>query len=164
MAYDDLRGWIKALDKAGELKHIHEPVDPILEIAEITDRVSKTKSTPGGPALLFENVKGYPGGSVLMNQFGSERRMKLALNVDSLDDVAGRIENLLAIKRPEGPQDGTIIRIQERAGKATQASLKSSALGLDHTVDLNPWQLKTLLVKAAKGHRAQLQEVSLLES
>lgn len=101
MAYDDLRDWIKALDKAGELKHIHEPVDPILEIAEITDRVSKTKGVPGGPALLFENVKGYPGGRVLMNQFGSERRMKLALNVDSLDDVAARIESLLAIKKPE---------------------------------------------------------------
>ena len=42
LAYDDLRGWIKALDKAGELKHIHEPVDPVLEIAEITDRVSKS--------------------------------------------------------------------------------------------------------------------------
>jgi len=105
LAHDDLRGWIKALDKAGELKHIHEPVDPILEIAEITDRVSKAKSAPGGPALLFENVKGYPGGRVLMNQFGSERRMKLALNVDSLDDVAGRIESLLAIKLPEGLVD-----------------------------------------------------------
>ena len=57
MAYDDLRGWIKTLDKAGELKHIHEPVDPILEMAEIADRVSKS----GGPALLFENVKGDPG-------------------------------------------------------------------------------------------------------
>ncbi len=99
LAYDDLRAWIKALDKAGELKHIHEPVDPILEIAEITDRVSKTK---GGPALLFENVKGYPGSRVLMNQFGSERRMKLALEVDSLDDVAGRIEGLLQLKSPEG--------------------------------------------------------------
>ena len=86
LAYDDLRAWIKALDKAGELKHIHEPVDPILEMAEITDRVSKwgrrrsvdagSKSAPGGPALLFENVKGYPGSRVLMNQFGSERRMK----------------------------------------------------------------------------------------
>ncbi len=42
LAYDDLRDWIKVLDKAGELKHIHEPVDPILEIAEITDRVSKS--------------------------------------------------------------------------------------------------------------------------
>ena len=112
LAYDDLRGWIKALDKAGELKHIHEPVDPILEIAEITDRVSKwgrpgsvgagAKSAPGGPALLFENVKGYPGSRVLMNQFGSERRMKLALNVDSLDEVAERIEALLQLKSPEG--------------------------------------------------------------
>ncbi len=114
MAYDDLRDWIKALDKAGELKHIHEPVDPILEIAEITNRVSKwgrqggprgktaAAYPPGGPALLFENVKGYPGSRVLMNQFGSERRMKLALGVDSLDDVAGRIEGLLQLKSPEG--------------------------------------------------------------
>jgi 4-hydroxy-3-polyprenylbenzoate decarboxylase len=114
LAYDDLRDWIKALDKVGELKHIHEPVDPILEIAEITDRVSKWGRQggpkgepagaypPGGPALLFENVKGYPGGRVLMNQFGSERRMKLALGVDSLDDVAGRIEGLLQLKSPEG--------------------------------------------------------------
>ena len=114
MAYDDLRDWIKALDKAGELKHIHEPVDPILEMAEIADRVSKWGRQggprgaaagaypPGGPALLFENVKGYPGGRVLMNQFGSERRMKLALGVDSLDDVAGRIEGLLQLKSPEG--------------------------------------------------------------
>jgi 4-hydroxy-3-polyprenylbenzoate decarboxylase len=97
VAYDDLRGWIKALDKAGELKHIHEPVDPLLEIAEITDRVSKRR----GPALLFENVKGYPGSRLLMNQFGSEQRMKLALDVSSLDDVAGRIEALLHLKSPE---------------------------------------------------------------
>ena len=98
MAYDDLRAWIKTLDKAGELKRIQEPVDPILEITEITDRVSKR----GGPALLFENVKGYPGSRVLMNQFGSERRMKLSLGVDSLDDIAGRIEGLLHLKSPEG--------------------------------------------------------------
>ncbi len=48
---------------------------------------------PAARALLFENLKGYPGGRVLMNQFGSERRMKLALNVSSLDEVAGRIES-----------------------------------------------------------------------
>jgi alpha-mannosidase len=71
---------------------------------------------------------------------------------------------VLAVKRPEGAQEGTIIRIQERAGKAVQASLKSSALGLDHTVDLNPWELKTLLVKSVKGKRAEVQSVSLLES
>jgi 4-hydroxy-3-polyprenylbenzoate decarboxylase len=102
LAYDDLRAWIKALDKAGELKRIHEPVDPVLEISEITDRVSKRGVPPGGPALLFENVKGYPGSQVLMNQFGSERRMKMALEVDSLDDVAGRIKELLELKSPEG--------------------------------------------------------------
>ena len=98
MAHDDLRDWIKVLDKAGELKRIREEVDPILEIAEITDRVCKIgrqaksggagKYAPGGPALLFERVKGYPGAKVLMNQFGSERRMKLALNVDSLDEIS----------------------------------------------------------------------------
>ncbi|MBW4026909.1 MAG: UbiD family decarboxylase [Acidobacteria bacterium] len=109
MAYDGLRDWIKALDKAGELKRVREEVDPILEIAEITDRASKAGKrggakgyAPGGPALLFEKVKGYPGGSVLMNQFGSERRMKLALGVDSLDEIAGRIRALLEVKSPEG--------------------------------------------------------------
>jgi 4-hydroxy-3-polyprenylbenzoate decarboxylase len=102
LAYDDLRAWIKALDKAGELKRIHEPVDPVLEISEITDRVSKRGVPAGGSALLFENVKGYPGSQVLMNQFGSERRMKMALEVDSLNDVAGRIKELLELKSPEG--------------------------------------------------------------
>ncbi|MBT9331020.1 UbiD family decarboxylase [Paracidobacterium acidisoli] len=109
MAYDDLRDWIKTLDKAGELKRIREEVDPVLEITEITDRVSKAGRrggvkghAPGGPALLFEKVKGYPGAKVLMNQFGSERRMRLALGVDSLDDIAGRIRTLLEVKSPEG--------------------------------------------------------------
>jgi 4-hydroxy-3-polyprenylbenzoate decarboxylase len=109
LAYDDLREWIKALDKAGELKRVRHEVDPVLEIAEITDRASKAGKkngmkgyAPGGPALLFENVKGYPGISVLMNQFGSERRMKLALDVDALDEIAQRIRALLEVKLPEG--------------------------------------------------------------
>ena len=105
VAYNDLREWIKALDRAGELKRVREEVDPILEIAEITDRASKAGkrgAKAGGPALLFEKVKGYPGSRVLMNQFGSESRMKLALNVDSLDEVAGRIRALLEMKSPEG--------------------------------------------------------------
>ncbi len=70
---------------------------------------------------------------------------------------------VLAIKQAEHAQDGTIIRIQERAGSAAQATLRSAALGLDHTVGLAPWELKTLLVKSAKGRRAELREVSLLE-
>ena len=103
MAYDDLRAWIKKLEKAGELKRIQEEVDPILEIAEITDRVSKSGgATGGGPALLFERVKGYPGAQVLMNQFGSERRMRLALDVDSLDEISGRIQELMNLRSPDG--------------------------------------------------------------
>ncbi len=105
MAYDDLRGWIKALERAGELKRIRTEADPILEITEITDRVSKsrdTKGSIGGSALLFENLKGYPGQKLLINQFGSARRMKLALEVNSLDEVAERIRGFLDIKSPQG--------------------------------------------------------------
>ena len=118
MAYDDLRAWIAALDRAGEIKKIRTEVDPILEITEITDRVSKMSSwgqplkpalsavegavRPGGPALLFQNVKGYPGSQVLINQFGSPRRMNLALEVDSLDQVAERIRAFMDVKSPQG--------------------------------------------------------------
>src|ERR1700709_2102842 len=98
LAYSDLRDWIKKLDRAGELKRISVEVDPILEMAEIADRTAKLgngTAKAGGPALLFENGKGYPGARVLMNQFGSLNRMKLALETDSLDDIAGRIRLLL---------------------------------------------------------------------
>ena len=98
MAYDDLRDWLKALEDAGELQRVKAPVDPILEITEITDRVSKA----GGPALLFEKVEGYPGVPLLINQFGSVRRMNLALGVASLDEVAGRLHRFLDVKSPQG--------------------------------------------------------------
>ena len=103
MAYTDLRDWIRQLDKAGELRRIREMVSPYLEMAEIADRAAKLgKGTgaAGGPALLFENVTGFPGAKVLMNQFGSQRRMRLALEVDSLDEIAGRIRSLI---HPETP-------------------------------------------------------------
>ena len=118
MAYDDLRAWIAALERAGELKTIRTEVDPILEIAEITDRISKNaggqppsavqagsarpSSAAGGPALLFQNIKGRPGSQVLINQFGSARRMNLALEVDSLDQVADRIRAFMDVKSPQG--------------------------------------------------------------
>jgi len=111
LPFDDLRSWLRALDRAGELRRIREEVDPILEIAEITDRVSKigrsgsresSKHAPGGPALLFENIKGHKGASVLMNQFGSERRMRMALEVETLDEIALRIQSLLNVKAPDG--------------------------------------------------------------
>ena len=116
MAYDDLRDWITALDRAGELRKIRTEVDPILEITEITDRVSKKITwgqppsavqpgearQPGGPALLFQNIKGHPGAQVLINQFGSARRMNLALEVDKLDKVADRIRAFMDVKSPQG--------------------------------------------------------------
>ena len=90
MAYKNQQQFIEALEKAGELIRIKEYVNPKLEIAEITDRISKTAG--GGKALLFENT-GYRF-PVLMNAYGSEKRMCLALGVDHLDDVAKEIENL----------------------------------------------------------------------
>jgi 4-hydroxy-3-polyprenylbenzoate decarboxylase len=105
LAYNDLRDWIAALDRAGELKKIRTEADPILEIAEIADRVSKSRSHkygPGGPALFFQNVKGHPGAQLLINQFGSARRMNLALEVDSLDEVADRIRAFMDVKSPQG--------------------------------------------------------------
>jgi 4-hydroxy-3-polyprenylbenzoate decarboxylase len=119
LAYEDLRDWIKTLEKQGELKRIREEVSPDLEITEITDRVSKigarsrsgaksesvsakSKYAPGGPALLFENVKRHPGHKVLINQFGSERRMALALGVERVDDIAERITGLMNLKPPSG--------------------------------------------------------------
>src|ERR1700682_5120904 len=92
------------------MKRIKTEVDPVLEIAEITDRVSKghlvgdgarARSNPGGPALLFENPKGSDI-PVLINQFGSERRMRMALEVDSLDEVADRIRQFMDVKSPQG--------------------------------------------------------------
>ncbi|MGF6848070.1 4-hydroxy-3-polyprenylbenzoate decarboxylase [Chitinophaga sp. W3I9] len=93
MAYKNLRHFIDTLEQAGELVRIKTYVDPKLEIAEITDRVSK--SPDGGKALLFENTgTDFP---VLINSMGSYKRMCLALGVSELDDVAGEIENLFKL-------------------------------------------------------------------
>jgi 4-hydroxy-3-polyprenylbenzoate decarboxylase len=108
LAYNDLRDWIKQLEKAGELKRITAEVSTNLEMAEIADRTAKLgRGTPnaGGPALLFENVKGHPGARVLMNQFGSERRMRLALETDSLDAIADRIRSLIKPQTPTSFMD-----------------------------------------------------------
>ena len=108
LGYESLRDWVKALDRAGELKRVKAEVSTELEMAEIADRAAKSgKGTKkaGGPALLFENVAGYKGAQVLMNQFGSERRMRMALEVETLDEIAKRIEVLLHPQAPTGLMD-----------------------------------------------------------
>jgi 4-hydroxy-3-polyprenylbenzoate decarboxylase len=134
LAYDDLRDWIKTLEKHGELKRIREEVSADLEITEITDRVSKIgalgkdaatkgKYAPGGPALLFENVKGHPGHKVFINQFGSERRMALALGVERVDEIAERIAGLMNVKAPEGLFDK--LKMLPQLGALTSAFPKT---------------------------------------
>ncbi len=96
MAYKNLHEFIVALEKAGELKRITAETDPYLEITEIADRMSKT----GGPALLIERVKNssYP---VLINAFGSYKRMQMALDCKSFDDIGQKIFNLITMQPPK---------------------------------------------------------------
>lgn len=97
MAHDDLRGFIRALEKDKELRRIGIEVDPILEITEFADRSVKN----GGPALLFEKPKGYAT-PVLINSLASMRRMEIAMQVDSVEEIAARIVEYLEMKMPEG--------------------------------------------------------------
>jgi 4-hydroxy-3-polyprenylbenzoate decarboxylase len=97
MNYESLKEFITRLESEGELVRITEPVSPILEIAEITDRVSK--SPDGGKALLFENVEGSAM-PVLINAFGSWRRIQMALGVSSLEKIAREIERFIKIAPP----------------------------------------------------------------
>src|ERR671933_2354960 len=93
----DLRSWIALLQREGELVRVGAEVDPHLEVTEIVDRTVKA----GGPALLFERPKGssHP---LLINQFGTERRMCLAFGAPSLDAVAERVGDVLEMQPPQG--------------------------------------------------------------
>jgi 4-hydroxy-3-polyprenylbenzoate decarboxylase len=93
----DLREWIALLEREGELVRIAAEVDPRLEVTEIVDRVVKA----GGPALLFERPKGSSL-PLLVNQFGTERRMCLAFGVSSLDEIGERVGEILELQPPEG--------------------------------------------------------------
>jgi len=99
VAYQDLREFIARLDAEGELIRVRAPVDPELEITEITDRVSKGPAERN-KALLFENVRGSDI-PVLINMFGSRRRMALALGVDDLDELGQRLASLLDLGMPK---------------------------------------------------------------
>ena len=102
MAYDGLRAFVERLEREpdGQLVRIAREVDPNLEIAEIADRTMKA----GGPALLFENVKGsrFP---LLINAYGSRRRMSRALGVDDLEEHAKAIEELVHTRAPKSARE-----------------------------------------------------------
>ena len=93
----DLRDWIALLEREGELVRVSAEVDPKLEVTEIVDRTVRAE----GPALLFENPKGaqHP---LLINQFGTEKRMCLAFGVESLDDIAAKLGDILEMQPPDG--------------------------------------------------------------
>jgi 4-hydroxy-3-polyprenylbenzoate decarboxylase len=104
VALDTLNEFIEALDEAGELVRVRQPVKAHLELCEIADRVMKQPG--GGPGLLFEQVvlrdgsrSRYPVG---INLFGSMRRMAMSLGVERLDDHGDRITKLMDLKVPEG--------------------------------------------------------------
>ena len=101
MNYSDLRDFIAQLEKLGELKRIMVEVDPVLEMTEIADRVLRA----GGPALLFENPKGYSI-PVLANLFGTPRRVALGMGEDGDWKTSLReVGKLLAyLKEPEPPK------------------------------------------------------------
>jgi 4-hydroxy-3-polyprenylbenzoate decarboxylase len=113
MPFSSLRAFVDALRKAGELQVVEAEVDPRLEISEISNRVVKG----GGPALLFEHVKGsaFP---VLTNQFGTHRRTAMALNAANLDEVGARVRAMIDITPPGaslGDKIGALARMMPLA-------------------------------------------------
>ncbi|WP_339884785.1 4-hydroxy-3-polyprenylbenzoate decarboxylase [Vreelandella maris] len=99
MKYKDLREFIAALEAQGELKRIHVEVDPYLEITEICDRTLRA----GGPALLFENVKGHDM-PLLGNLFGTPKRVALGMGQDSVEALREVGKLLAFLKEPDPPK------------------------------------------------------------
>ncbi|MBI4528274.1 MAG: menaquinone biosynthesis decarboxylase, partial [Deltaproteobacteria bacterium] len=105
MAYNSLQEFVQVLAQEGELKRVSYPVKAELEISEIADRVMKRglpaagAAQAGGPALLFENVVGKEI-PVLINAFGSVKRMALALGVADVEEIAREIDRLVRLKPP----------------------------------------------------------------
>ncbi|MCK6632339.1 MAG: UbiD family decarboxylase, partial [Fimbriimonadaceae bacterium] len=172
MAYRDFREFLDALERAGELKRIAEPVSPYLEITEIADRVMKS----GGPALLFENVAGPPhrlgtsnprsavmgeppleaslgqsqrfGFPVAINTMGSRKRMSMALGVADFEEHTERIAALLPPPIPKSPGDALQLAIR---------AFKELKTAIPKTVSRGPCQEIVL-----KGDEVDLTRLPIL--
>ena len=125
MAYGSLRAFVEKLEAAGELKRIPVEVDPVLEIAEIADR--EMKSPNGGKALLFEKCKGsdFP---LLINAYGSHKRMAMALGVSDIEEIAAELESLLKTKPPTSFKEtfsllGTALELRHVKPKSVRIGL-----------------------------------------
>jgi 4-hydroxy-3-polyprenylbenzoate decarboxylase len=99
MKFDDLRDFMAQLEEKGLLKRISQEIDPNLEMTEISDRTLRA----GGPALLFENPKGYDQ-PVLTNLFGTTERVALAMGKENIDGLKEVGEWLAYLKEPEPPK------------------------------------------------------------
>jgi 4-hydroxy-3-polyprenylbenzoate decarboxylase len=145
MAYDGLAEFVRALEREGELVRVRRPIDPSLEIAEIADRVMKSEG--GGRALLFENVEGsrFP---LLVNAFGSRRRMSMALGARDLEDHARAIEELVKARAPKNARELAAMagRLPALAHAVPRATTKAPCQEIDirgENVDLDALPIMT---------------------
>jgi 4-hydroxy-3-polyprenylbenzoate decarboxylase len=140
MPFESLSAFVRALRGAGELATIDAPVDPRLEIAEITDRVVKA----GGPALLFRNVRGsrFP---VLTNQFGTERRAAMALGAKTLHEVEERLRATIDLALP-ATLGGKLGRLASLAAAGAAAIPRHTEKAPAQRVVLDPPDLRALPV------------------
>ena len=99
MKYRDLREFVAALEKQGELRHVRATVSPVLEMTEICDRVLRQ----GGPAIVFDQPRGFDM-PVLGNLFGTPKRVALAMGRESTDELREVGKLLAFLKEPEPPQ------------------------------------------------------------
>jgi 4-hydroxy-3-polyprenylbenzoate decarboxylase len=143
MAYDGMSAFVHALEQRGELVRIRRRIDARLEVAAIADRVMKA----GGPALLFENVSGstFP---LIINAFGSRRRMALALGVEDLHEHAQAIEQLVRTRAPASARElaHMALRLPELAHVPPRAAARAPCQDVVRTgadVDLDALPILT---------------------
>ncbi len=141
ISYPSLHEFIDRLEKEGELVRIREKISPVLEITEFTDRVSK--SPDGGKALLFENVEdsSFP---LLINAFGSRKRVQMALGVSDLEEIAEDIKELMEFTPPKAlmeklaflPKLFDLVKVPPKTFKGPHAPCQEVVLTADD-MDLN---------------------------
>ena len=147
MAFRDLRDFLAFIERKGQLRRIQAPVDRDLEITEIADRVMKA----GGPALLFENVRGF-NIPLAINVFGSKERMGWALGVDEWGELEHRIDRLLSLALGPPPKGvmgklqalGEIVKVgrigpKEVSSGPCQEVVKTADASLDEFPIMKCW-------------------------